>query len=120
MRPIRKKHTVRSYQATIYHFCREFGDADIDQISPDNILSFLNRLTQNSKPYTRQVRYSHLSAFFNFFCNNIDHQVRNPCDTPMIRKIYRKNVSIRWERIEKESVDEIIFRKPKPRNRLML
>ena len=120
MRPIRKKNTVRSYQATIYHFCREFGDAEIDQIPPDAVLSFLNRLTQNSKPYTKQVRYSHLSAFFNFFRNNIDHQVRNPCDTPMIRKIYRKRVSIRWEKIEKETVDEIIFRTSKPRNRLML
>jgi len=120
MRPIRKKNTVRSYQATIDHFCREFGDADIDQISPDDVLSFLNQLTQNCKPYTKQVRYAHLSAFFNFFRNNIHHHVRNPCDTPMIRKIYRKRVSIRWEKIEKETVDEIIFRTAKLRNRLML
>ena len=35
MRPIRKKNTVRSYQATIGHFCREFGDADIHQIETD-------------------------------------------------------------------------------------
>jgi len=30
----------------------------------------------------------------------------NPCDTPMIRKLYRERVVSRWEIIEKETVDE--------------
>ena len=38
----------------------------------------------------------------------------------MIRKIYRERVISRWEIIEKETVDEIIFRTIKIRNRLML
>ena len=38
----------------------------------------------------------------------------------MIRKLYRERVVSRWEIIEKETVDEIIFRTTKPRNRLML
>ena len=38
----------------------------------------------------------------------------------MIRKIYRERVVSRWEIIEKETVDEIIFRTVKVRNRLML
>ena len=44
----------------------------------------------------------------------------NPCDTPMIRKLYRERVVSRWEIIEKETVDEIIFRTVKVRNRLIL
>jgi integrase/recombinase XerD len=38
----------------------------------------------------------------------------------MIRKLYRKKVETRWEIIEKETVDEIIFRTTKNRNRLLL
>ena len=38
----------------------------------------------------------------------------------MIRKLYRERVDLRWEIIEKETVDEIIFRTIKIRNRLML
>ena len=38
----------------------------------------------------------------------------------MIRKIYRQRVASKWEIIEKETVDEIIFRTVKPRNRLIL
>ena len=38
----------------------------------------------------------------------------------MIRKLYRERVASRWEIIEKETVDEIIFRTTKIRNRLML
>jgi integrase/recombinase XerD len=44
----------------------------------------------------------------------------NPCDTPMIRKLYRERVVSRWEIIEKKTVDEIIFRTDKARNRLIL
>ena len=38
----------------------------------------------------------------------------------MIRKLYRERVPLRWEIIEKETVDEIIFRTTKVRNRLIL
>ena len=115
-----KKKTVRSYQSVIDRFCQDFGDCEIDQVTPDKVLSFLNSFTNGNKPYTKRVRYSHLSTFFNFFRNNIDSAMGNPCDTPMIRKLYRERVVSRWEIIEKETIDEIIFRTVKVRNRLIL
>jgi integrase len=92
----------------------------IDQVTPEDILTFLNRLTDGNKPYTKRIRYAQLSSFFNFVRDNIDPDSDNPCDTPMIRKLYRERVTSRWEIIEKETVDEIIFRTTKIRNRLML
>jgi len=80
----------------------------------------LNRLTDSNKPYTKRIRYAQLSSFFNFVRDNINPDSGNPCDTPMIRKLYRERVTSRWEIIEKETVDEIIFRTTKARNRLML
>jgi integrase/recombinase XerD len=56
------------------------------------------------------VRYAQLSSFFNFIRNNIDPESINPCDSPMIRKIYRERIKTTWEIVEKETVDEIIFR----------
>ncbi len=83
-------------------------------------MSFLNRLTSGNKPHTKRARYSQLSGFFNFVRNNIEPSVGNPCDIPMIRKLYRERVISRWEIIEKDTVDEIIFRTTKTRNRLIL
>jgi integrase/recombinase XerD len=104
----------------MYRFCQQFGDVELDQITPDSVLSFLNQLTNGNKSYTKRVRYSHLSSFFNFVRSNIDSELDNPCDTPMIRKIYREKVTSKWQIIEKETVDEIIFRTMNIRNRLML
>jgi hypothetical protein len=38
----------------------------------------------------------------------------------MTRKLYRERMTPRWEIIEKETVDEIIFRTVKVRNQLIL
>ncbi|MBW2370519.1 MAG: hypothetical protein JRH15_21820 [Deltaproteobacteria bacterium] len=38
----------------------------------------------------------------------------------MIRKLYKERAASRWEIIEKETIDEIIFRTTATRNRLML
>jgi len=115
-----KKNTVRSYQSFIDRFCLDFGESEIDQLTLDDVLSFLNSFTNCNRPYTKRVLYSHLSAFFNFFRNNIDSAMGNSCDTAMIRKLYRERVVSKWEIIEKETIDEIIFRTTIIRNRLIL
>ena len=94
---------MRSYRAIIERYIREFGDGHVDQVTPEHILTFLNRLTEGNKPYTKRIRYSQLSSFFNFVRNNIDPELRNPCDRPMIRKLYRERVPLRWKIIEKEN-----------------
>jgi hypothetical protein len=98
-----EKNTVRSYQAIIERYIGEFGDGSIDQVTPEHILTFLNRLTEGNKPYTKRIRYSQRSSFFNFVRNNIDPDSKNPCDRPMIRKLYRERVPLRWKIIEKEN-----------------
>ncbi len=77
-------------------------------------------ITKGGKQQTKHGRYSHLKAFFNFIRTNLDPFIQNPCDAPMLRKIYRPGKPIHWEVVEKETVDEIIFRTTKLRNRLIL
>jgi integrase/recombinase XerD len=80
----------------------------------------LSKITEGGKQQTKHGRYSHLKAFFNFIKTNLDSSIQNPCDAPMLRKIYRPAKPIQWEVVEKEMVDEIIFRTTKVRNRLLL
>jgi len=101
-------------------FCEVFSNSQLSELTVDTILDFLNQLTDGCKPQTKRVRYAHLAAFFNFIKNNIILDFISPCDSKMLRKLYRPKVTIQWDILEKEIVDEIIFRTTNTRNRLML
>ena len=83
--PIQKKNTIRAYDSTLTKFSEMFGSAEMDEVSTDDALSFLNNLAQKRKQGTKRTRFSHLSSFFNFIKNNVDHSLHNPCDTPMMK-----------------------------------
>ncbi len=70
-----KPNTVRSYEAILTKFGLIFGDTDLEEISSEDILTFLDKITDGTKQQTRRTRYSHLSAFFNFIINNIDERI---------------------------------------------
>ena len=113
-------NTLKTYQVVLSNFKKEFGDRDVREITSDEILSFLTRITEGKKQQTKRTRYAHLSALFNFIRNNIDQTLHNPCDTPMMKKLFRNTGLVRWNTIEKNTIDEIIFKTEKTRNRLML
>ncbi len=115
-----KENSIRAYKLVLTKFCEEFGTENLEEITTERALSFLNRITEGKKRQNKRTRYSHLLAFFNFIKNHIDQDFRNPCDTPMLKKLFRARPSYNWNIIEKETVDEGIFRTSKPRNRLML
>jgi integrase/recombinase XerD len=92
----------------------------LNELSTDDILSFLNRITVGKKSSTKRIRCAHLSAFFNFIKNNLVSDFKNPCDSPMLRQLFRATTPPYWDFIEKETIDEIIFRTIKTRNRLIL
>ena len=118
--PIRKKNTVRAYRWIINKFCVDFRGEDLTELSSEKILRFFNIVTEGCKPQTKRVRFSHLSSFFNFLKNNRDLNFENPCELPMLRKLFRPTVTVNWTILEKETGDEIIFRTTKIRNRLIL
>jgi integrase/recombinase XerD len=115
-----KENTVRAYRMILTQLYEEFGAENLENITTERILSFLNRITEGKKRQTKQTRYSYLLAFFNFIKNHINQDFKNPCDTPMLKKLFRARPSYHWNIVEKETVDEVIFRTSKPRNRLML
>jgi integrase/recombinase XerD len=118
--PIRKKNTVRAYRWIINKFCADFGEEELARLSSEKVLQFFNVVTDGCKPQTKRVRFTHLSSFFSFMKNNIDTDFQNLCELPMLRKLFRPTVTVRWNIIEKETVDEIIFRTTNVRNRFIL
>ena len=66
------------------------------------------------------MRYSLIKAFYNFCKNTFDETIPNPCVTTMLRKMFRDRRCVPWTILEKEVVDEIIFKARNLRVRLML
>jgi len=115
-----KKNTIKTYHSILSKLAALFGERDLTSLTPEEVLSFLTTINQGTKPLTKHTRYSQLTAFFNFVTQNLDPDFRNPCNAPMLRKLYRSSGPIRWKILEKELMDEIIFRTTKSRNRLIL
>ena len=115
-----KHNTIRAYEFTMEKFNQNFANLNLNEMSTDDILDFMAKITEGRKPQTKRIRFSHLTAFFNFMRNNFDCDFKNPCDSPMLRKLFRPKAIVHWDIIEKETVDEIIFRTDNVRNRLML
>jgi len=99
-------------------FCEAFSNYQLSELTVDTILDFLNQLTDGCKPQTKRVRYAHLAAFFNFIKNNLISDFVSPCESKMLHKLYRPKVTIQWDILEKEIVDEIIFIPQKVADRL--
>jgi len=115
-----KENTIKAYEMILSKFCGQFGERDLYEITTDDAMFFLNQLTKGKKKQTRKIRHSHLKAFFNFVKNNLDQKFHNPCDTPMMKKLFKAKSSTDWDIIEKETMDEIIFRTTNVRDRLIL
>jgi len=115
-----KNNTIRAYEELAQKFCEENSDKELADLNSDDVLNFLNDMTDGRKPLTKKTRYSQLNAFFSFTKNNIEHDFQNPCDTPILKKMFKVKASTAWDIIEKEVVDEIIFKTDDPMERLVL
>jgi integrase/recombinase XerD len=84
-----QKNTIRAYGSLLAKFGEYFPDHDLASISPEEVVSFLTSLNGECKQLTKHTRYAYLKALFNFIRNNLDTQLQNPCDTPMLKKLFR-------------------------------
>jgi site-specific recombinase XerD len=101
-------------------FTKEFGRRRIDSITSEETFSFLAFLTGARKQSTRYSRCAHLRAFFNHILDRYKLNFTNPCDTLIIKRVFRQaRMGIRTV-IDRETVDEIIYGSQKIRDRLML
>jgi len=105
-----KKNTLRNYEFILDKFQHHFGDIDLSFITSEAILAFMSTISYGTKQNTKKLRFSLLSAFFNYAKESLDHDTRNPCDNPSLRKLFRAAKPTQLRILEKDVVDEIIFR----------
>jgi len=101
-------------------FKAHFGDYNIQTITPEHILQFLIHEIEGQKPATKCFKYTLLKNLFNFLKDSADSSLANPCETAILRKSFRLPKGRQWTILEKDVVDEIIFRTDNLRNRIML
>jgi integrase len=111
---------LKNYELLIFKFNAQFGDRELDTITPEEVLSFLTHFTEGTKQSTKRLRYAILSSFFNFVRNSLEKDFHSPCDTSLLRKLFKDQKPRQWKILEKEVVDEMIFRTTNLRNRIIL
>jgi site-specific recombinase XerD len=57
-----KPNTLRAYHRILTKFTNEFAERDCHDLTTDEVLSFLNTLTEHTKQQTKRTRYAHLSS----------------------------------------------------------
>jgi len=71
--------------------------------------------TGEQRQSTERFKYTILKSFFNFIINTSTEPFSNPCDTPILRKTFRIAKGRPLTILEKDLVDEAIFKTDNPR-----
>ncbi len=100
----------RTSEFVLSKFAARFCNRELASISHEEVLDFLLNLTRDNKQATKRNRYSVLSSFYNFSINTGLPSLTNPCNTTVIKKIFKRPPPIQWQIVDKETIDEIIFR----------
>ena len=104
-----KPNTGVSYRYLLDTFEELFGGRKLTSISSEEIFQSLDLLTEHTSKSTKNHRYAQLKAFFNFIIMNYEPELRNPVDTPLMRKAFRLPKQKQRDIIAKEVIDEVIF-----------
>ncbi|MEW5736463.1 MAG: site-specific integrase [Thermodesulfobacteriota bacterium] len=119
-RPIRGEKTVNTYRYTFIKLAKQFGAREVESITTEEVFSFLAALSDGNKPSTKKNRFGQVRGFFHFVRQTTHNSFPNPCDAPVLRKLFRCHRLPSRDILEKEAVDEMIFRTEDTQSRLVL
>lgn len=105
-----RPNTIRAFGYTLEKFVELFTGSDVTNIIEGDIAAFLELITDGLAQSTKSNRAGHLSACFNFVAETFDLDFRNPCTRGIIKKLYKQPRHVAPELLDKEIVDEIIYR----------
>ncbi len=105
-----RPNSVKSYEYTLGLFKDFFGELDVVAIPVDEIVSFLELLTSGQKQSTKATRAGQVSSCFNFIAEAFDLDFRNPFSRGVLKKLYKQPRHTPPELVDKEIIDEIIYR----------
>ena len=73
-------------------------------------MKFLVKITKDLKPSTKKLKYSLLKSLFNFVKDTVIPDLSNPCDSAVLVKTFRAAKLPPWKILERDAVDEFIFK----------
>ena len=114
------KRITDSYRYLLKHLGNHFTDSHLKAITPDQIYQFPETLTEHMAKSTRRLRYAQVKAFFNSLINEKGILIKNPCQDSIMVKAFKSPRMKQKDILSRESVDEIIYRSKKIRDRLIL
>jgi len=114
-----RPNTIRAFSYTLSRFLDLFSGIDVTAIPEADVATFLEVVTDGLAQSTKSNRAGHLSAFFNFAKDTFNLDFTNPCSKGIIKKLYKQPRHTPPELLDKEIVDEIIYR-AQGRERMML
>lgn len=77
-------------------------------------MEFLVKITEGQKPSTKKLKYSLLKSLFNFVKSTAMPDLSNPRDALVLAKTFRVSKLQPWTILERDAVDEFIFKTDSP------
>lgn len=115
-----RPNTVRSFFFTLERFRAAFFGREMESITESDIIDLVSGMSERCSTSTKSGRVSAIRAFFNFVIEVTEAEYHNPCQRPIIRKLFRTPRASSPKLLDKDLVDEIIFRTTNERDRLFL
>lgn len=115
-----RPNTVRSFAFTLSRFRSAFSGRAMSSVTESEITDFVASISGNCSSSTKSGRISTIRAFFNFVIEVTEADFPNPCQRPIVRKLFRAPRASSPKLLDKDIVDEIIFRTVDERDRLIL
>jgi len=118
--PTLKPSTQQSYNFLISKLSKSLGDQSLELIAPDHMLTFLESVVGTASKSTRRLRFAQVKALFNFVISTCDLNIKNPCSHPLLSKQFKAPKQVQKLILDKELVDELIYKTESIRDRLIL
>jgi len=115
-----RPNTLRSFKFTLDKFNEMFSDKELEDVKEPDIINFILKIAENNSTSTKNGRVGVIRAFFNFIIETTEASFSNPCLRPMIKKLFKCQKFSSPKLLEKDLIDEIIYRTTKERDRLIL
>ena len=83
---------MANYEFVLKKFEKKYSDKGTLSINTEEIIAFLAEVSEGRKQNTKRCRYSTLSAFFNLVANSLLPELKNPCQSPAVKNLFKKPI----------------------------
>jgi integrase/recombinase XerD len=114
-----KQSTQHSYNYMLSKLQQSFATQPLNAISAEDVSKFLESIAGKSSKSTQRLKYAQVKAFFNYVIDECALDIKNPCAYSLLLKQFRMPKQMLRKILDKELVDELIYKTSSTRDRLI-